>query len=105
MTEYLKVITTIDSKEKAVDLCKKIVELRLVSCAQILGPIQSIYWWQDKVDNSEEYYCVFKTKSSLYPQLEDYIKKNHNYQVPEIIAVPIIFGSKEYLNWISNETV
>ncbi|HPN32057.1 MAG TPA: divalent-cation tolerance protein CutA [bacterium] len=105
MNEFIKVITTIDSKSKAVDLCQKSVELRLTACAQISGPIQSIYQWQNKIESSEEFYCVFKTKKDLYRRLEDFIKKNHPYQTPEIIAINIVAGSSDYLKWIESETV
>ena len=104
MSEFIKVITTIDSKSKAADLCEKAVNLRLTACAQISGPIQSIYHWQNKINHSEEFYCVFKTKKELYRRLEDFIRQNHPYQTPEIIAIDIVSGSSDYLNWIESET-
>ncbi len=104
MEEYIQITTTTDKKREAEDIAKKLIEKRLVSCAQILGPIKSIYWWKGRIEESEEWMIFFKTKKGLFKKVESAIKEIHSYEVPEIIAVPILEGSKDYLNWIESET-
>ncbi|NTW07493.1 MAG: divalent-cation tolerance protein CutA, partial [Syntrophaceae bacterium] len=72
--------------------------------AQISGPITSTYRWKGKVETAEEWLCLIKTQESLYSELEKTIISLHSYETPEIIAVPIIKGSREYLSWLKNET-
>ncbi|MFC7723225.1 divalent-cation tolerance protein CutA [Nonomuraea recticatena] len=104
MTDYLQVASTTSSQEEAVRLARGITEARLAACVQIAGPIRSIYWWVGKVQDAEEWHLVIKTTSDALSALESYIKANHSYEVPEIIATPIIGGSAEYLAWVSAET-
>ncbi|RLC39428.1 MAG: divalent-cation tolerance protein CutA [Candidatus Coatesbacteria bacterium] len=101
--EYIEVRTTIDKKDVAVEIARMLVERRLASCVQILGPIESTYWWRDKIDTTEEWLLTIKTKKDVYFELEDAIKNNHPYEVPEIIATQIVGGNSDYLKWISDE--
>lgn len=104
MTEFMQVTTTTDKKEDAEHISKAIVENRLAACVQISGPITSIYWWNDKMEESEEWLLTMKTCKEVYPRLEQAIKNFHPYEVPEIVAVTIAAGSKEYLEWLEKET-
>ncbi|HEC79617.1 MAG TPA: divalent-cation tolerance protein CutA [Firmicutes bacterium] len=101
--EYIEVRTTINKKVVAVEIARMLVERRLASCVQILGPIESTYWWRDKIDTTEEWLLTIKTKKDVYFELEDAIKNNHPYEVPEIIATKIVDGNSDYLKWISDE--
>lgn len=101
--KYIVVITTIDSKKKAEELSQKLVENRLVACAQIIGPITSIYWWQDKVEKAKEWVCLMKSKKSLFSDIEKMILSLHPYQVPEIITLPLLEGTRSYLAWLEQE--
>ncbi len=103
MSEYILVQTTLSEKEDAVRIAKVITEEKLTACTQIDGPILSVYWWKEKLESDEEWRCTFKTRKGLYEQLEKRLKEVHPYETPEIIAVPILHGSREYLDWISNE--
>ena len=103
MKEYIQVFTTTEKKEDAKKIAKALAEKRLAGCIQIVGPIGSIYWWKDKVETAEEWLCFIKSKKSLYDELEKVIKEIHPYEVPEIIAMPIVRGSKDYLEWLKNE--
>ena len=103
MEEYIQVFTTTEKKEDAEKIAKALAEKRLAGCIQIVGPIGSIYWWKDKVETAEEWLCFIKSKKSLYDELEKVIKEIHPYEVPEIIAMPIVRGSKDYLEWLKNE--
>lgn len=70
-----------------------------------MTPIESIYSWKGRIEKAEEILCAIKTKEELYGGVERIIKENHSYEVPEIIAVPIVKGSDEYLNWLNESTI
>ncbi|UCF57680.1 MAG: divalent-cation tolerance protein CutA, partial [Deltaproteobacteria bacterium] len=61
------------------------------------------YWWKEKIEQTEEWLCIMKSRSDLYDELEEAIKNIHPYEVPEIVAVPIVSGSQSYLEWLDNE--
>jgi periplasmic divalent cation tolerance protein len=104
MNSYIQVTTTTESKEQAQTIAQHLVETKLAACVQISGPITSTYSWKGKLETAEEWLCVIKTRENLYQKLEKAIISLHSYETPEIIAVPIVKGSKEYLNWIDEET-
>lgn len=103
MEQYIQIITTIDKKETAERIAKVLVEKRLASCVQITGPIKSTYWWKGKIETQKEWLCIIKSKKDLYKKIEKTIKQIHPYEVPEILAIPITRGSKDYLMWLGNE--
>lgn len=101
MSEFLQIMTTTDSSRLAIQIAEKLVKKKLAACVQISGPVTSIYEWKGEIENSEEWYCVIKTHKSLYPKVEESIKALHSYEVPEIIALPILEGNQAYLDWIT----
>lgn len=101
---FIMVITTTDNQEVAKKITQELLEKRLAGCIQIIGPITSSYWWQGKIENAEEYILFIKTKEELYPEIEQTIRINHNYTVPEIIAFDIKHGSQDYLTWLHEVT-
>jgi len=103
METYIEVTTTTEKLEDAQKIARAIVEKRLGACAQLLGPIQSIYWWKGKIETAQEWLCLMKSKKSLYSELEKTIKALHPYETPEIIVKPIIDGSADYLEWLQHE--
>ena len=104
MTGIIKVITTGDNRDIIEDIGKKIVEMRLAACAQIAGPIKSIYWWKGKIEETEEWCCILKSTEGLYKKIEETIVKLHPYELPEIIAVRIEDALPEYIQWVMDET-
>lgn len=103
--EHCQVIMTIDSREAADELARGAVLGRLAACAQVLtGPITSTYWWQGAVESTEEWQVVFKTTVDRYPALEEYVRRHHDYEVPEILCVPVIAGNPAYLDWVRDQT-
>jgi periplasmic divalent cation tolerance protein len=78
----------------------RLVEERLAACAQVIGPVRSTYWWAGKVEQADEWYCHLKTTLACLPRLQSRIRELHPYEVPEIIAVPILQGNPDYLKWI-----
>jgi periplasmic divalent cation tolerance protein len=102
--EYIQVFTTVEKREDADRIASTVVHTRVAACAQVLGPIRSTYWWKGKVEEAGEWLCMMKTRQDLFPALEKEIKSIHPYEVPEIVALPIVAGSKSYLDWIGEET-
>ena len=104
MNEYLFVIATVPSTEEGRQIAQKIVEERLAACCTVSSAVQSFYWWEENISEDQEFVLFIKTRTSLFSKLEERIKSLHSYQVPEIIALPIHAGSKEYLDWIASNT-
>ena len=104
MKSYIQISTTTETKEQAQKIARSLVEKRLAACVQISGPIESTYRWKGKIETANEWLCLIKTRDDLFDKVEAAIKKLHSYETPEIIAVPIVKGSKEYLNWLDDET-
>lgn len=103
MEEYIQVITTTEKKKDAEKIAQALLEKRLAGCIQILGPIVSTYWWKGHVKTTDEWLCFVKSKKDLYEDLEKHLKEIHPYKTPEMIALPIVEGSKDYLEWLNNE--
>ena len=100
---YCIVLSTSNSQEEADKIAGMLLESRIASCVQ-MTPIVSLYHWKGKIERENEIQLLIKTKDALYPAVESLIRKNHSYQVPQIIKVPINTGLPEYLEWISEET-
>ena len=105
MESYIQVVTTTDKKEDAEKIALALVEKRLAACVQITGPVISLYRWKGNIERAEEWQCWIKSKEVLYKEIEKTIKSNHPYEVPEIIAIPIVAGSGEYLEWLESEII
>ena len=103
MADYIQVFTTTNKKEDAEKITGEVVEKRLAACAQVMGPITSTYWWGGKIEKEEEWLCIMKSRNDLYDPLERAIKGIHPYDVPEILAVPVVAGNRDYLEWLDRE--
>ena len=104
MAGFIQVLTAIGSKEDAQKVANAIVGEHLAACVQIIGPITSTYWWQGVMETADEWLCLMKTREDLYEQVERAIRVLHPYDEPEILAMPVITGSRTYLDWIVSET-
>ena len=100
--EHILITVTASSREEAEKIATTLLERKLIACANILGPVSSRFWWQGKIDLAEEYMIFMKTKRELFDQVVDNVKQLHSYEVPEIIALPIVEGAKPYLEWINS---
>jgi len=101
---YIVVFVTTPDKETAEKLALKLVENKLAACVNITEQVKSVYFWQGNIENEKESLMIIKSREDLFEKLEQFVKENHPYTVPEIIALPVLKGSSEYLNWI-DETV
>ncbi len=100
MSEFLQVCTTLSTHDEAAALVTRLLESNLIACAQIVGPINSHYVWQGALEATTEWQCLLKTSQQLYLSVESTILNHHPYDTPEIIALPIVSGSKAYLDWL-----
>jgi len=105
MPEYILVTTTAPDRKTADAIAKKLVEARSAACVQIVGPMTSIYTWEEAIETSEEWLLLVKAPAAAYERIEALIRQAHPYQVPEIAAVPVSRGSSAYLSWIDQVTV
>jgi periplasmic divalent cation tolerance protein len=99
---YIIVIVTTASKAEAETIAQRLLEAKLIGCANIIGPVQSHFHWSGKIDKAEEYLVLMKSRRGLFEKLSEAVKALHSYEVPEIIALPVVAGSKAYLNWLDN---
>ncbi len=98
------VFTTLPNAEIAGKLARSLVDTRLAACVNILAPCQSVYRWQGDVQEDGEVPLIIKTTAELYPALETYLKQQHPYALPEIVALDVAQGLPEYLNWVAEST-
>jgi len=97
---YIVVFVTCTNKEEGEKISQALVEKKLVACVNLIPEISSRYWWQGKIETSNEVLLIIKSKKSLFKEIVAEVKRLHSYTVPEIIALPIINGNKDYLDWI-----
>jgi periplasmic divalent cation tolerance protein len=98
--EYIIVFVTTASKHEAEEIVQHLLGDKLIACGNIIGPVNSFFRWSGKVDRAEEYVALMKTRRDLFQRLSEVVKILHSYEVPEIIAVPVMEGSKDYLDWL-----
>lgn len=103
MNEPIVVSTTLVEAGDAERLARLLLEKRLIACAQILGPGKSLYRWRGEIAEAAEVLLTMKTDRQLLPMVEQLIKAEHPYQVPEIVVTAISGGSREYLDWLAGE--
>lgn len=101
--EYSVVITTTGNVDDAGKLAKSILDAKLAACIQVQS-ITSFYTWKGEQCKDPECLLLIKTRHDLYSQLEEHIKRNHSYETPEIVELPIISGSPAYLTWLKEST-
>jgi periplasmic divalent cation tolerance protein len=99
--DCVQVSTTLPDEQAAQDIAGRLVEERLAACAQVSGPVSSTYRWRNEVERSREWFCHLKTSGARLPDLQRRLRELHPYEVPEIIAVPIVQGDPDYLKWIA----
>lgn len=103
MTEYVQVVTTVDTDDMANVLVSALVSQRLAACGQVVGPINSTYWWDGQLETSQEWMCILKSSRQHLPELQEHLRRIHPYDVPEILAVPVVDGNSAYLEWLGSE--
>jgi periplasmic divalent cation tolerance protein len=103
MTDALVVFVTTGSAAEAEIIARTLVAERLAACVNILNPIRSIYRWEGNLQDDQEWLLVVKTNAAHFVALEERIRALHSYQVPEIIALPVVAGAEQSLRWVRKE--
>ena len=102
--EHVVVFITAATADEAQSISNFLVSRRKAACVNIVPQVHSMFWWQGKIEYADEALLIVKTKATLLEELIGLVKQNHSYDVPEIIALPIIGGSRDYLQWLDDET-
>ena|SRR5579872_2798789 len=105
MTDKIVVLTTCDSETQAEKLAHHMVEQQLAACVNILPKARSIYRWEGKIEDSAEWLLLIKSRRDLFAVLRAEIEKMHTYEVPEVIAIPVVDGSDAYLGWLDAQFI
>ncbi len=100
-TNYVIILVTTKDKQQAEEISQLLLKERLIACANIVSPVTSFFHWLGKIDRAEECLIVMKSRDDLFEQVAEHVKLLHSYEVPEVLAVPIVEGSKAYLDWMS----
>lgn len=103
MTDKIVVFSTCGDEAEAQRVGRHLVEQRVAACVTLVPGARSIYWWQGKVEESPEWILIIKSSREALPKLREQLQKVHSYQVPEIVALPIVDGSQPYLDWMERE--
>lgn len=101
---HIVVLVTASSKKEAQKLASCLLQEKLAACVNVIAGLDSHFRWQGKIDKAKEALLIIKTRKSLFNKLAKKVKSLHSYEVPEIIALPVIAGYKEYLDWIDDST-
>ena len=104
MDDTLVVLTNFPDRDAATKLAQQLVERRLAACVNVLAQCNSVYRWKGTVEHAQEVPVLIKTRAALYQEVEAAIADFHPYELPEIIALPVVRGYAEYLEWISEGT-
>ncbi len=97
------VLITTATEEEAHNIAELLLNQRMAACVNIVPRVDSLFWWQGKLDSTQESLLIVKTRASLLPKIVEMVKRSHSYEIPEIIALPIIDGNEDYLKWIDGE--
>ena len=100
MTDKIVVLITAGSVRECKKIARKLLDEKLIACANVIPVVQSLYAWKGKIADEKECVMILKSTRELFPALQSEIEKLHSYSVPEIIALPIIDGSQNYLEWL-----
>jgi periplasmic divalent cation tolerance protein len=94
------VLMTASSKKEAENISHKLLEERLIACANIIDGVSSLFWWKQKIEHENETLVIMKSSEKLFKEITQRIEELHSYEVPEVLALPIVAGSQRYLDWM-----
>ena len=103
MNDHIVVLITASSPDEARLIARALVKERLCACVNVVNSVRSYFWWEDEVQDEEEILLVCKSLVDRFSSIEKLVHEHHSYTVPEIIALPVVKGSSEYLDWVSTE--
>ncbi len=97
---YILVLMTASSKDEAKKIVRSLLEEKLIVCANMIDSVSSVFWWQDKIEEAKEVLVIMKSHQELFKRLSTRVKELHSYDTPEILALSIVDGSSQYLEWM-----
>jgi len=100
---YAVILVTASSEAEALRLKKVLMEKRKAACVNIISHVESHFWWKGKIDIADEVLMIIKTRTAAVKDIISLVKEAHSYQIPEIIALPVIAGNEDYLKWVDEE--
>lgn len=100
MAEYIVILVTAEHENQAQEIAQALLKEKLIACANIVDHVHSMFFWKNKLDQAQETMMILKTRADLFNRVRDCILALHSYNVPEIIALPIIASHDPYLKWI-----
>lgn len=100
-SKYVVLYCTTGSLDEASNIAEHLVGNHVAACVNVVPSVRSIYWWNNKVCQDQEALMIIKTEQNRIPEVEQFIRKLHSYETPELIAIPVEYGMQEYLDWIS----
>lgn len=100
---FVVILVTCASMKEARGIVNSLLTKRLIACANIISGVQSEFWWQGRINRAKEVLVLIKAKSGNFKTIESEVKRIHSYEVAEIIALPIVKGSKDYLKWVEGQ--
>jgi len=103
MTDKIVVLSTCSTPEEAARIARKLIEERLAACVNVAARVRSFYRWKGAIEETDECLLVIKSSRDLFDRLRLELEKAHTYEVPEVVAVPVVDGSPNYLNWVDTE--
>ena len=103
MTDKIVVFSTCSGAEEAKNLARRLVEQRLAACVNLFPQVESCYRWKGEIHQDAEVFLVIKSRRALFERLRKEVERLHSYEVPELIAVPIVDGAEAYLSWMEKE--
>ncbi len=104
MTPAIVVLVTVGSEQEAETIATALLEERLAACVNVTSPVRSLYRWEGRIADDREWQLIIKTQARLFDALAARVRALHSYDVPEIIALPVLAGTTDYVDWIQNET-
>jgi len=100
--EKIVILVTAGSTQEAEGIASVLLKERVVACVNIIDQVQSLFWWEGKIDRAQEVLLVVKTRKPFLERIIELVRENHSYDVPEVIALPIIGGNPAYLEWMDS---
>ena len=103
MTDKIVAFTTCETQEEAARVARMLIEKKLAACVNVVSSVRSVYRWKENIEDSPELLLIIKSRRDLFDTLKAEIAKIHSYEIPELVALPILDGSTEYLAWLDRE--
>ncbi len=101
--EFVQLVTTTETETEAQKIAQSLVDKSLAACVHVIGPVQSTYRWKGSLQTAQEWLCLAKTSRRMLDRAMEAVRELHSYEVPELVALPIIGGSPDYLEWLGGQ--